>query len=405
MALFAPVTGLAEDDENARCAPDSTCEKYRETGKLYSNPGHSLFQEFTLVGRFQFQSALLRGEDDTGEDISFDRNEVRRFYLGAGFKAFGFLDVSGQANIFRDTVEERGFEFMHMWDLMATVDANKAFGWIFADSFKIGYGAAEVNMSEEWNVSSKMIKTIERSSISNKIWPFNQESGNPTGVFANWRTGALTTVAGVFSTTTADFWADWNDGVLYHVNFKYDCSHRTGAETSELLWTMFYQDVKLGEEALADGVEWATSLANRYGLGSWTLRLEGIAGSNGVTNKAGEPLPEERRGSFWGLVVLPTVWLKGNLVEGVARYQFQSSSRAEGVGVNGRYVRAPDAGEIILPFPTRGDSHHSFLAGVNTYLCGDNLKLMFDVQYDKVTSRGNDVISGWTAAAAFRTFF
>ena len=61
--------------------------------------------------------------------------------------------------------------------------------------------------------------------------------------------------------------------------------------------------------------------------------------------------------------------------------------------------------QIILPFPTRGDSHHSFLAGVNTYLCGDNLKLMFDVQYDKVTSRGNDVISGWTVAAAFRTFF
>ena len=47
-------------------------------------------------------------------------------------------------------------------------------------ALQLGYGAREVNMSAEWNVSSKSIKTVERSAISNKIWGYDAEFSNPT---------------------------------------------------------------------------------------------------------------------------------------------------------------------------------------------------------------------------------
>jgi len=407
LAVLAFLTGSPAFASGDWCEPGSACETYRSIGEIYSNPEHPWVQEFTLRGRFQFQSAIVDGTSDTGETIDFRRNEVRRFYIGGRLRAFGALTIGGQANIFRDTVDDdRKFEFVYMWDLNARLDANDAFGWSFADEFSIGYGAAEVKVSEEWNLSSTAIKTIERSSMANnKAWPSNQVSGNPTGLFVNWKSGSLSSTTGIFSTTTDKVLAGWNDGVLYHLNFQYDFSSRSGVDVSELLWGIFYQDVEIGDEALADGVEWVTSLATRYGQGPWVLRLEGLMGSNGDTNETGELQAPDRRGSFWGVNVMPSIWLYRDIFEGVFRYQFQSASRPEGIGVNGRYVRAPNSGEANLPFPTRGDRHHSVYAGVNVYIWGDNLKIMLSMQYDDVTSRGDSVIDGWTYGAAFRTFF
>lgn len=402
----SPTPTVSPEDAEPEQDKAGVCDWYKSMGKLYTDAEDPLLQSFYVNGRFQYQAAYVDGK--AGDDhFSYRRDEVRRFYLGTGLQAFEVVELSGQAVLFRDNLSEREFRFEHMWDLMAKFDVKRAFEWGGIDSFKLGYGSREVRVSEEWNVSSKNIKTIERSAISNKIWPSNRESSNPTGVFVEWAKDNLSSTAGIFSTTTNDWWANWTDGELYYLEFLYDYTGYSRADRSELLWAVFYQDVTVGEQALADGVEWATSLATRYGRDPWTVRIDGIVGGNGDTTGDGNVQDRNRRGPFWGVVLLPTVWLWQDKIEGVGRYQYEGSRESQGIRLNSRYVRtADDALEsITLPYGGRGDQHHSFYLGSNVYLCGDNAKFMFGAEYDYLRSRSQDVFSGWTFAVAFRTFF
>jgi hypothetical protein len=293
-----------------------------------------------------------------------------------------------------------------MWDLYARFDAGQALGLQSFDALQVGYGAREVNMSAEWNVSSKKIKTVERSAIANKIWPSDTESSNPTGFWVEGANGDLNWTTGFFSTTQDDLLADWDNGELYYLKLNWDLAEASGADVSELLWTGFYQDVGLGEEALADGVEWATSLSRRYGRGSWEVLGEAIYGGNGDTTGDGAVKAENQRGNFGGIVILPTYWVVKDRLEAVARYQYAISDEEQGLRLYSRYVgRADVASGLDLPNVGRGDKHHSFYVGMNYYYCGDNAKVMLGLQHDDMSSAGDDVYSGWTTFLAFRTYF
>ena len=379
------------------------CSSYKNIGKLYSNPSNPWIQEFNVVGRFQYQLAYVDGQVNGNRDFSYHTDEVRRFYAGANAKVLKYLKLSGQANIYDDDGPvggSEGFEFEHMWDLFALVDLKGALGLDGFDALSIGYGAREVNMSNEWNTSSKNIKTVERSAVSNKIWAFDSEFSNPTGAWLEGQNGNLGWTLGAFTTTQDDWLAPWDDGVLYYSKFAYDFSSSTGADISKLLWTYFYQDVDPGDEVLAGGLEWASSLSVNYGNGPWELMIEGIYGDNGAQ---GNP---EREGSFWGAVVMPSYWISKEKLEAVFRYQYEGSDNEQGIRVYSRYSRRADARESLgMVNGGRGDEHHSAYAGLNYYLCGHNAKFMAGVQYDNISSGGDDVYEGWTGMFAFRTFF
>ncbi|RLQ20722.1 hypothetical protein DWB85_16470 [Seongchinamella sediminis] len=355
----------------------------------------------------QYQLGYVDGEAGGDSFHSGWQDELRRLYVGAYVNALGFMRIGGQANVARDNGRDRDIEFQQMWDLTVSADLHKLSNWNRDSQLTVGYGVREVNMSEEWNVSSKKIHTVERSAISNKIWPYDGAFSNPTGAYAQWSKGALKSTAGVFSTSTHDYWAQWDDGELFYLKFLYDRSASSAADKSELLWTMFYQDTEAGEEALANGLQWASSLSTRFGSGDWTMRLEGIYGDNGEFDSAGRQKADERQGDFWGIVVLPTVWLWQDRLEGVARYQYQAAQEAEGIRLNSRYVRRSETAEedIAIPLGGRGDKHHSGYLGLNYYLWKHNLKLMLGLEYDDINSGSRDVYSGWTSFFAIRTYF
>ena len=114
-----------------------------------------------------------------------------------------------------------------MWQLKAHVDLKKAWDLDEIDGFKIGFGSREINMSYEWVTSSKRIKTVERSAIANKIWAYNTEFANPTGVWAIADQGDYNLTLGVFSTTQDDWWASFNDGELYYSNLHWESPRNT----------------------------------------------------------------------------------------------------------------------------------------------------------------------------------
>lgn len=401
--MGSSITGQAGEVNTTAPTAGDWCETLRGIGTLYSDDSNCWLQEFKVFGRLQYQLAYVDGEVNGNRDFNYKTDEFRRVYLGASAKVFNHLKLSGQANVFDDQGPvggQEGFEFRHMWDLYGLLDLKGAFGIRGFDALAVGYGAREVNMSNEFNHSSKNIKTVERSAISNKIWAYDSEFSNPTGAWLEGKNGNLAWTFGAFSTTQDDWLASWEDGELYHANLSYDFSGATGADISRVLWTHFYQDLDANDERLADGLEWATSLSVNYGNGPWELVVEGVYGDNGEQSNAA------REGDFWAVVVMPTYWLQKDKLEAVFRYQYEGSEEDQGVRVYSRYSRRADAKENLgMLNGGRGDEHHSTYAGLNYYFCGNNSKVMAGVQYDTITSGGDDVYDGWTSMLAFRTFF
>lgn len=379
------------------------CDVYKSIGKVYSDPDNPWIQEIDLDGRVQWQWGYVDGEAG-GDDFTYSQDEFRRMRLGGGVKFLQWFEAKGHARWFDDDHarggNSRGPEFLNMWDLYLKFNAKKAFGIEGVDALKIGYGSREVNSAEEWNTSSKKIKTVERSAIANKIWPFDTRFSNPTGVWVEGAKGNFDAQLGVFSTTQADSLASWNDGQLYYAKLEYDFSEGSGFDLAEAFIAGFYQDVDITDDRLGGGVEGAGSAAVRLGKDRWAVRLNAILGENGDQTNAA------REGSFWGFVVIPTYWLIEDKLEAVASYQYQGAEEEQGIRINSRYVRRASADRgVAIPNGGRGDEHHSIYGGLNLYLCSDNVKLMAGVQYDEITSDGSDVFDGWTTYLAFRTFF
>lgn len=385
--------------------PGDWCKAYDRFGKLYKNSDNPWIQEFTVFGRMHYQLGYVDGTSGGVRDFSYKTDEFRRFRLGAKAKLFNHFTVKGAANIYDDQGPrggDEGFEFTNMWDLYATYDLKGAWGVDGFDALKFGYGARELHMGYEWLTSSKKIKTVERSAISNKIWPSDTEFSNPTGAWLEGANGKVGWTFGAFSTTQEDFIAGWDDGQLYYSKLSYDLKDVTGADKSTLYLTSFYQDADLGtDERLAGGVEWASALSFAYERGPWNLSIEGIYGDNGDQSNPA------REGSFWGFVFTPSYWLVDDKLEAVFRYQYQGSENDQGIRLNSRYVRRAGAkqGDGVLS-NGRGDEHHSAYLGLNYIICPDHhAKLMLGTEYDTISSGGNDVYDGWTTFLAFRTYF
>mgnify|MGYP003337041647 CR=1 FL=1 len=196
---------------------DEFCRRWKAFGTLYSNDDGKLLQELKFIGRFHYQYGLVDGRPGGGEPVDYETDEMRRFRLGGTAKFLRVWDLYAEAEVSDDQRPRGGdlrVRFKHMWQLKAHVDLKKAWDLDEIDGFKFGIGSREINMSYEWVTSSKRIKTVERSAIANKIWAYNTEFANPTGVWAIADQGDYNLTLGVFSTTQDDWWASFNDGEI-----------------------------------------------------------------------------------------------------------------------------------------------------------------------------------------------
>ncbi|MCH1504960.1 MAG: OprO/OprP family phosphate-selective porin [Verrucomicrobiales bacterium] len=406
---FAGTTSYGKATESLEEPPPEAtpyadwCTLLKSGLKLYSNTDNPLIQEFKLMGRLQYQLATVDGTDSFGDDVGYDTDEFRRVRLGASLKALNHFQVKASSEIVVDNEPrggDRGFRFNGLWDGYVKLNAKSAFNLEGFDALKIGYGRREVHMTEEWNTSSKLIKTVERSAIANKVWPSDSGFSNPTGFWVEGTNGELSWQTGAFTTSRSEWLAPWDDGQLYYLMLDYDLSDRTGLDQTDLLFMGSYQDVDIDQDRLAGGVEWATSVGARLANDRWQLRLNATIGDNGDQSS------ELREDTFWGFVVLPTYWLVQDKFEAVFRYQYQGSSEDQGIRLNSRYVRrAQSTGDANIIGGARGDEHHSFYGGLNYYFCGDNAKIMAGIEYDDISSDGHHVYDGWTGFLAFRLYF
>lgn len=368
-------------------------------GTFYKNKSNPFIQEAGIFGRLQYQQAWIDG-DAGGQDFWYDsEGQFRRLRLGAYVKFLNHFQVKANADLASDARPSGGdldLDYSNIYEATLTFDAQKAFNIGSHSKFLLGYGKSEVRLSEEVNTSSKKIKTIERSAIANKVFPTTVP-----GFWIDAKTGRFSYFLGVYSTAAHPEIGSWNQGRVYYAQAGYDFTSSTPWDSAEAFLAFAAADHD-GSSDSTVGFDWASSAYVRIQQGATTYRANVIYGENRSDANS------MRDGRFWGFVFLPTHWIIENRLEAVFRYQYAHASSPEGIRLNSRYAR--NAGDkrqedIASLRNGRGDEHHSVYLGLNYCFCGDNSKLMAGVEWDDISSRGNDVYEGITYWLAYRMFF
>lgn len=389
-------------------------------GTLYKNKKNPYIQEIGVFGRFQWQYAYVDGSGSQGlgtRDFNYDTEEIRRFRVGARVKFLEWLELAGSVNLSNDLSPlggPRKIEYFNLYSATLAFDAHKAFDLTSLDSLDFTVGKKKDPTSGERAISSRFIKTVERSSLSRFI-----AIPSSTGMFLAADKGPWAWDFGVSSGDLSLEFSDFDRDYFYVLHSGYKAKEPCYVDK-------FRVDLRVvinGDENKNSYFElenfgtfdqiWSASLSTRSKMGRCELLTDIICGDNGEDysySEIGVPTRNpEREGTFWGLVIMPSYWLVEDRFETVFRYQYVSASEEEGFRIAGRYARI--AGEVLdFTGPNdlsngRGDRHHSAYLGLNYYLCGDNAKLMAGVEYDDLNSGSQDVYDGFTGWAAFRMYF
>lgn len=401
-------------------APDpvlafDACEWLSDKPGYVKFPDNPWIQEFGVFGRFQWQAAYLDAEDADGNRFSDAYTEVRRFRLGAELKFLRVLGIKANVNLVDDASNEvtqwpgeqrLGWGYEDFDEALISLDLAEAFSLDGFDTFSLRYGRHKFELSQEARTSSKKLLTVERSAISNKVYG----SYRPTGVSLEAARGEWDAVVAFYSTDARtavginrEFLGGWGNGEAYYGSLGYspgDCWH--------FHWDYVYNDADIrdGEDSLFS-YRWATSLSAEYDAGAWGVIVDGIWGDNGSAG-LGVALPD-RRGDFWGLVVMPYHWLVEDRLQGVVRYQYAGAEEDAGIRVNSRYLRKDhEGGSVASTINGRGNEHHSLYAGLNWLPCGHNLKIQAGAEYEWLNMPGvgsEGDLSAMTWWFAFRSFF
>lgn len=392
-ALTGAVIAGPVSEPEAAPAPTPTCSSYcdalKSIGKVYKDKSNPFIQEVSFFGRLQYQVASVHGEDVYDNDFHQDFDEFRRVRAGVKVKMLHGLQLKANANIMKDNSPKGGsrswgYDSLDEATLSYTLKDVAGF-----DKVGISYGRHKVAVGHEAHTSSKKIKTIERSAISNTIY-----DGRYTGVKLKLKRGDFAGTLGVFSTDSSKEIAGWSDGIALYFSTTADVMG------NEVLFDFFYNlDQGTAKSQVHDDVEWVASAAWERDFNGWNVMINAIYGDHGDQGSSA------REGGFWGLVVQPSKFIIEDKLEAVLQYQYQGSSEAEGVRGNSRYISRLESKDSSININSRrGDSHHSIYAGLNYYLCGHRSKFMTGVSYDMLDTPQGDV-SAATLWGAYRMYF
>ena len=381
-------------------APAATgwCDWLRtDPGLLYSDKSNPWIQAFDIGGRFQYQAAYLDATDVNDIDFHDTYDEYRRFRIETKTDFLRYFRAEINANLvednrFRDDPDndlEWGYDDFD--EVSLRFDIGKAFGSGMLDGIKLKYGRMKLKITEEAHQSSKEIYTIERSAITDRL---GGDAGRPTGLTLQLEKGEWELVLGMFSgEDDSDFLGGWNDGRFYYagLNWKPDRDFWMQLDYTQ-------NDQKGIDDSL--GYSWAAALSATYDKKHWGFISEIAYGDNGSSNG----LIQRRQGNFHGFVAMPWYWIVPKKLQAVVRYEYGGSSELQGLQLPSRYLRAAHDNAAVDVDNGRGHELHSIYAGLNYYICDNNVKIMAGVSHDELETRRSQV-RATTYQIAFRTSF
>ena len=349
------------------------CETLQSIGTVYKEKDNAFIQEVKFFGRAHYQYGYSDG-DVNGANFSGDGDELRRLRAGFSVKFLNGIKAVGRANFeyggFRNT--RLGYDNNGSgspWDEMYLEYA--------LGDVTVGYGRYKLAFGGEESMSSKKIKTIERSLLNNTV----EGGARVTGGRVEFSAGGVDFLAGVYTTDGSDeTFGDWNGGTIYQLNAGFE------ALGGDFLIQGLLADDNRGDTTV--DANWAASVTYTTEVGAFDLFLNSTYGSYDA-------------GDVYGVVVMPSTFLIEDRLEAVVRYQWAHST-ADSLRLQSRNVRnvyrADGIGDL------RGDDHHSIYAGLNYYLCDHNLKFMAGVEYETLDGPAVDT-EATTVWGAVRFYF
>ena len=340
------------------------CCRVFDPPALYKNEENPYIQQFAITHRYQGQ--YYSTDANTGQD---DDWENRRWRLGAELEFLRQFTLKGQFNLKTDSTEEGRF-----FQDVDTLEVE----WAPSDAWSVVFGKHKPGITQEYATSSSKILTFERSLLVNQIAP--DKLG---GISVDYGAGSIEASLGVFSGSVDDDYElpdlDGSFGVL--AKFGYDVTDHVNIGL-HYMW----QDEDAENDGFAD-YEHLVSLNSDSEWGNVGLRTDLIyaSGYAGVSD-------------VFGLVVLPYYDI-GDSLRLVARYQYATADSSDGIRLQRRYERPAVQGDSS----TRGDDYHAVYAGLNWYICGENLKLMTGIEWSGLD--GDADYDGYTFFTGVRTNF
>ncbi|MGJ8676004.1 MAG: porin [Akkermansiaceae bacterium] len=389
-AIGSALAGPAYVEAPTPAAPAGDwCNSLKTFGKFHSDSNAQFIQELKFFGRMQWQYAGIDGEDANGDSFDNDFTEFRRVRVGAQVKFLNNFTLKGNVNLVEDEARGGGGESLGYQSFDELHLSYKMKDVLGLDTLTARYGRHKIDMGHESRTSSKKIKTVERSAISNTIY-----GPRYTGLKLIAEKGDWIGTFGVLSLDDNDAIGGWSHGTALYASSQHQAFG--GDVAFDVLYNLDADGS--GDDEVGVGYEWAASGSYETEVGNWNLMVNAIIGDHGDDNYSGA----NRDGLFYGLVVMPSTYIIEDTLEFVARYQYQGSSESEGVRTNSRYFRADDNNAAVNS--GRGDSHHSLYAGLNYFLCGHNSKIMTGLEYETLDTPIGDA-NATTLWAAYRMYF
>lgn len=376
---------------------------------LYKDDSNPILQQFSLQGRVQLQTihGVEGGDNDfstsdykaagNNESVWGNDIEVRRARLGfkskwyQNWKLEGQIDVdaNGKDNGSKDTTY-----YKDLYDLYLT--------YAPSDALNVSVGKTKVKFTREQEISSKEIITIERSLLSNTLFP-----GELTGVWVNGKGIADYWLyeMGVYGNDRMRGFADLDGGTIFLGKIGYDYSSAASLDSAVVsLHVMhntepgFQSKDKDSNYSFSESPRFENSIAltndivqGRFGLTTDVVYGFGYEGVSSVAGKS----TKINQSDVYGISLIPSYFIADGL-QLVGRVQLASSPGANGLRVPSRYERLAKGDD------ESGNTYASAYLGLNYYLYGHKLKLMNGIEYSEM---GGGSYDGYTIMSGLRFSF
>ncbi len=372
---------------------------------LYKDDDNQVLQEFSLQGRLMLQTIYGENEDQVfntddykmaGNDESVWGNdiEVRRARFGFKSKWFQQWKFDGLINVDTDA-QDGDFSDTLYKDLYALYVT-----YAPSDALNVSVGKTKVAFSREQEISSNNILTIERSLVSNIMFP-----GELTGVWVSGKgiKGGWLYELGVYGNDRQREFSDGDGGTIVLGKIGYDYAEKVGFDSAVASVHFMhnsepgFQQTATTEYTPGQSPLFTESIAltndltqGRFGL---TTELLYGFGYDGTSEVSGAPVAINQA-NVVALSVIPSYFIAEGL-QLVGRLQLANGDGADSLRVSSRYERLENS-------DSRGNTYASAYLGVNYYMYGHKLKLMNGIERSHM---GGGEFDGYTFMSGLRFNF
>lgn len=366
---------------------------------LYKNEDNQILQEFSLQGRLQVQSIYGESNDDSFntsdyKDAGNDENvwgndiEARRARLGFKSKWFQNWKLEGQINVDNDGHDNSGDNtyYKDLYDLFIT--------YTHSDALNISAGKTKVKFTREQEISSKEILTMERSLLSNTLFPGELTGAwvSGKGIQEHWLYEL-----GVYGNEREREFSDFEGGTIVLGKIGYDYSSQSGLD-SAVASLHYMHNSEPGYRTADPDPDYSPGTSPSF-KDSIALTNEINHGRFGLTTDIVYGMGDDDLGQsdVFGISLIPSYFIAEGL-QLVGRLQVATCEDPDDLRLPGRYERlkaGPSSEE-------RGNTYTSAYVGLNYYIYGHKLKLMNGIEYSHL---GGGDYDGYTFMSGLRFSF